>query len=244
VDDLNIENAMIEKPFTEILRLPISALQECVQQELLENPVLELEEEPGNDRAAEEIEPSLNETYPESGAPIAPLRLYRPDSDAVLDKGEVIESQPHFSRTDGSDPEPDIAIERTGKGCYETRPLDGWVARLFVSLRYLELYRQSDTDPKARGAREYLERKIRSAKSLIKAIKERRILLEIVTGAIIEQERSLLDTDLQPSESLDMQRLADHAGLSLAKVRKVIDNKWVQTPHGTFRLRRFFRPSP
>jgi RNA polymerase sigma-54 factor len=137
--------------------------------------------------------------------------------------------------------EPDIAIERTGKGRYEARHLDGWVSKLLISRRYLKLYRQPDID---RKAKEYLERKIWSAKSLIKAITERRILLETVTGAIIEQRRPFLDTGLRPLESLNMPWLADHAHLSLPKVKKVVSDKWVQTPHGTFSLEGFFQPYP
>ena len=58
---------------------------------------------------------------------------------------------------------PDIVVERTEDGEYTVRLLDDWTPNIYISRRYIDLYRDKGADPKAK---EYLKRKIQAAQWL------------------------------------------------------------------------------
>ena len=132
---------------------------------------------------------------------------------------------------------PDIAVERDENGGYGVRLLDDWTPQIYISRRYLELYRDKGADPKAK---EYLKKKIQSAQWLMESIEQRRNTLEKVTRAIIEHQRAFLDSGPEFIEPLKMQQIADQVGVHVTTVSRAVDDKWVQTPRGIFPLKRFF----
>jgi RNA polymerase sigma-54 factor len=132
---------------------------------------------------------------------------------------------------------PDIAVERTEEGEYTVRLLDDWTPSIYISRRYIELYRDKAADPKAK---EYLKRKIQAAHWLMESIEQRRSTLEKVTRAIIQHQRAFLDRGPEYIEPLKMQQIADQVGVHVTTVSRAVDDKWVQTPRGIFPLKRFF----
>jgi RNA polymerase sigma-54 factor len=132
---------------------------------------------------------------------------------------------------------PDIAVEPDESGQYEVRLLDDWTPSIYISRRYLELYRDKSADPKAK---EYLKRKIQAAQWLMESIEQRRSTLEKVTKAIIQHQRAFLDQGPEFIEPLKMQQIADQVGVHVTTVSRAVDDKWVQTPRGIFPLKRFF----
>jgi RNA polymerase sigma-54 factor len=132
---------------------------------------------------------------------------------------------------------PDIAVELAETGEYGVRLLDDWTPSIYISRRYLELYRDKGADPKAK---EYLKRKIQAAQWLMESIEQRRNTLEKVTRAIIQHQRAFLDRGPEFIEPLKMQQIADQVGVHVTTVSRAVDDKWVQTPRGIFPLKRFF----
>ena len=132
---------------------------------------------------------------------------------------------------------PDIAVERTEAGEYEVKLLDDWTPNIYISRRYIDLYRDKAADPRAK---EFLKRKIQSAQWLIEAIEQRRSTLGKVTRAIIKHQRAFLDNGPEHIEPLKMQQIADLVGVHVTTVSRAVDDKWVQTPRGIFPLKRFF----
>src|SRR6516162_4392495 len=124
---------------------------------------------------------------------------------------------------------PDIAVERTESGDYEVRLLDDWTPSIYISRRYMEMYKNKREDPKAR---EYLKKKITAAQWLLESIEQRRATLEKVTRAIIQHQRSFLDKGPEFIEPLKMQQIADQVGVHVTTVSRAVDDKWVQTPRG------------
>jgi RNA polymerase sigma-54 factor len=132
---------------------------------------------------------------------------------------------------------PDILVERTEDGEYTVRLLDDWLPNIYISRRYVDLYREKGSDPKTR---EYLKRKIQAAQWLQESIEQRRSTLEKVTRAIIQHQRAFLDKGPEHIEPLKMQQIADQVGVHVTTVSRAVDDKWVQTPRGIFSLKRFF----
>jgi RNA polymerase sigma-54 factor len=132
---------------------------------------------------------------------------------------------------------PDIVIEKNEDGSWKVRLVDDYIPEIYISRRYIEMLRNRNGDPKAR---EYLARKIQSAKWLKESIEQRRRTLEKVTRAIIEHQAEFLENGPESIVPLKMQQIADQVGVHVTTVSRAVDDKWVQTPRGVFSLRRFF----
>jgi RNA polymerase sigma-54 factor len=132
---------------------------------------------------------------------------------------------------------PDIVIERKDDGTYDVRLVDDWVPNVYISRRYVELYRQKGGDPKAK---EYLKRKIQAAQWLLQSIEQRRNTLLRVTRAIVEHQKAFLDQGPEHIEPLKMQQIADQVHVHVTTVSRAVDDKWVQTSRGILPLKRFF----
>jgi len=93
----------------EILQLPILALQERIEQELNDNPVLEMEEPPAEE-AAEQTETDLEESQPD-----VPAEIYQPEDfgriDSLDDDYKEYMSRAGPLRTTPSADEPDRKLE-------------------------------------------------------------------------------------------------------------------------------------
>jgi RNA polymerase sigma-54 factor len=132
---------------------------------------------------------------------------------------------------------PDIIVERTESGEYTVRLTEDWTPNIHVNRKYLELYRDKSSDPKAK---DYLRRKIQAAQWLIESIEQRRATLEKVTRAIISHQKAFLNREHDYIEPLKMQQIADQVKVHVTTVSRAVDDKWVQTPRGVFPLKRFF----
>src|SRR5262249_59751942 len=126
-----------------------------------------------------------------------------------------------------------IGGERREDGDYDVRLLDDWVPSIYISRRYVEMYRDRGADPKTK---EYLKRKIQAAQWLQESIEQRRSTLEKVTRAIIQHQKAFLDKGPEHIEPLKMQQIADQVGVHVTTVSRAVDDKWVQTPRGIFPL--------
>jgi len=132
---------------------------------------------------------------------------------------------------------PDIEVGKDENGAYTVRLLDDWIPSICISPRYIQMYRDRASDPKAR---EYLKQKLQSAQWLIESIEQRRNTLEKVTRAIIHHQKAFLDEGPELIRPLKMQQIADQVGVHVTTVSRAVDDKWVQTPRGLFPLKRFF----
>jgi RNA polymerase sigma-54 factor len=132
---------------------------------------------------------------------------------------------------------PDLIVEQNEHGGYEVRLSDENAPHLAISITYQKMLRNKGTSPEAR---EYIQKKIQSARWLIDSIEQRRNTLLKVARAIIEHQKEFLDKGPEFIEPLKMQQIADRVGVHVTTVSRAVDDKWVQTPRGIFALKRFF----
>ncbi len=132
---------------------------------------------------------------------------------------------------------PDLIVEQDEQGAYDVRLADENSPQLAVSRYYQKQLRSKETD---QATREYIQKKIQSARWLIESIEQRRNTLLRVARAIIEHQKTLLDKGPEFIEPLKMQQIADRVGVHVTTVSRAVDDKWVQTPRGIFPLKRFF----
>ena len=88
--------------------------------------------------------------------------------------------------------------------------------------------------------REFIQKKIQSARWLIESIEQRRNTLLKVARAIIDHQKDFLDKGPEAIEPLKMQQIADRVSVHVTTVSRAVDDKWVQTPRGIYPLKRFF----
>jgi RNA polymerase sigma-54 factor len=132
---------------------------------------------------------------------------------------------------------PDIIVDRTEDGEYTVRLVDDWVPNIYISQRYIDMYKDRSRDDQTR---EFLKKKLTAAEWLKDAIEQRRNTLEKVTRAIIKHQRAFLDKGPEHIAPLKMQQIADQVGVHVTTVSRAVDDKWVQTTRGIFPLKRFF----
>jgi RNA polymerase sigma-54 factor len=132
---------------------------------------------------------------------------------------------------------PDLIVEANDQGVYEVRLADQNTPQLAISRDYLKQLRNKDTD---QATRDFIQKKIQSARWLIESIEQRRNTLLRVAKSIIEHQKDVLDRGPEFIEPLKMQQIADRVGVHVTTVSRAVDDKWIQTPRGIFPLKRFF----
>jgi RNA polymerase sigma-54 factor len=132
---------------------------------------------------------------------------------------------------------PDLIVEPTEHGGYDVRLVDDHTPQLAISRDYQRKLKNKQTDA---ATREFIQKRIQSARWLIESIEQRRSTLLKVARAIIEHQKAFLDQGPEAIEPLKMQQIADRVHVHVTTVSRAVDDKWVQTPRGIFALKRFF----
>ena len=101
---------------------------------------------------------------------------------------------------------PDLVVEPNEHGEYEVRLVDEHTPQLAISRYYQKQLKNKQTDP---AAREFIQKRIQSARWLIESIEQRRNTLLKVARASIEHQKDFLDKGPESIEPLKMQQIAD-----------------------------------
>ncbi|MCP4512199.1 MAG: RNA polymerase factor sigma-54 [Fuerstiella sp.] len=131
---------------------------------------------------------------------------------------------------------PDLAVEKDDKGRYIVRLLDEYVPELRISPRYAKMLKENPTPE----TREWIKKKVESARWLIESIEQRYSTVRKVAQQIIDHQTEFLDKGPEYIAPLKMQQIADRVGVHVTTVSRAVDEKWIQTPRGLFPLKRFF----
>ncbi len=102
---------------------------------------------------------------------------------------------------------------------------------------YARRLQQEDLDEKTR---EYLKKKLQSARWLLDAIQQRRSTIYNIASAIVEDQKEFFEKGPMHLKPLKMQEIADEVGVHVSTVSRAISDKYVQTPQGIFSLKHFF----
>jgi RNA polymerase sigma-54 factor len=131
---------------------------------------------------------------------------------------------------------PDLIVDLDEHGKYTVTLVDEYTPPLRISRYYLEQLR-GNPDPKTR---EFIKRKIDSARWLIESIEQRNNTLRRVAQAIIDHQTEYLEKGPQFIIPLKMQQIADVVHVHVTTVSRAVDDKWIQTPRELCPLKSFF----
>ena len=131
---------------------------------------------------------------------------------------------------------PDVFVEQNGDDHWVVRVLDEYTPRLRISKRYQQILR----DGADQKTKDYIKRKIDSAKWLIESIEQRHNTLKRVAQSIVDKQTKFLEFGPEAIVPLKMQEIADVVKVHVTTVSRAVDDKWIQTPRGLYPLKRFF----
>lgn len=131
---------------------------------------------------------------------------------------------------------PDLYVDLDELGRYTVRLEDEFTPRLRISKRYQQMLKDGVTPE----ARDFIKRKVESAKWLIESIEQRHNTLKRVAQAIVDRQTDFLEHGPEAIVPLKMQQIADVVGVHVTTVSRAVDDKWIQTPRGLYPLKRFF----
>jgi RNA polymerase sigma-54 factor len=89
----------------------------------------------------------------------------------------------------------------------------------------------------------YAQEMYNNAKSVINALTHRDQNLYLVTSAIIDKQLQFFNHGINHFVPLSLSDIASKTGLSISTVSRIVANKYIATPIGTFKLKYFFSSS-
>ena len=129
---------------------------------------------------------------------------------------------------------PDVYIVRVGDEYLVQLNEDG-EPKLKISNFYARQVSTVDGE-----AKEYIQKKIRSAEWFIKSIHQRQNTIRKVTESIVRFQQDFLDQGVAHLRPLILRDVAEDIGMHESTISRVTTNKYVHTPQGTFELKYFF----
>ena len=132
---------------------------------------------------------------------------------------------------------PDMVVEKID-GNYVVLLNDRNVPTLRVNPLYKVLLNQSEKE--SGEAKKFVLAKLNSARWLINAIDQRRGTMLKVMRCIVESQYDFFDHGQGHLRPMVLQEVADKVEMHVSTISRVINGKYVQTPHGVYELKYFF----
>jgi len=151
------------------------------------------------------------------------------DQGADVERAGATEKPPEET----SDITPDVYVRKVGNE-YIVAANDDGLPKLTIS----DFYRTALAG--GSKAREYIQEKLRSAQWLIRSIQQRQRTIVRVTESILKFQREFFDKGTAHLKPLILRDVAEDIGMHQSTVWRVVTDKYVHTPHGTYELKYFF----
>lgn len=154
---------------------------------------------------------------------------------------EVATLDPRPGRQYASSPDqyviPDLIVDKVG-GDYMVFVNDTGLPRLRLSRTYREVAAKRSSF--AGENKEFISSRMNAAQWLIQMIEQRRQTMLRVTRYIVARQLRFFERGVQHLKPLTLREVAQHIGMAESTVSRVTNEKYVQTPTGTYPLKFFF----
>ncbi len=132
---------------------------------------------------------------------------------------------------------PDFIVEKVD-GHFVISLNDWNIPPLRISNAYKKmLFDKKNTN---KEARQYIRKKVESARWFINSIYQRRITMLKVMEAIVEKQQDFFEKGPEYIKPLIMREIAEMINMDISTVSRVANGKYVQTDFGVFELKYFF----
>lgn len=131
---------------------------------------------------------------------------------------------------------PDVIVEWDGND-YELRLANEYIPELRLNPEYRIALSSKDV---SRDYRDYVKKKVDSARAFIMAVEKRQKTLLDVAKRIVHYQRDFLDFGPHYLRPLKMQQIADDLGVHVSTISRATSDKHMQTHRGIFSMKHFF----
>ncbi|GAB4375994.1 MAG: RNA polymerase factor sigma-54 [Calditrichia bacterium] len=132
---------------------------------------------------------------------------------------------------------PDFIVEKVDDELVVT--LNEWnMPGLMISPHYRKLIGQARKLD--RDVRQFLRKKVESARWFINALHQRRITMLKTMQAIVDLQTDFFEKGPEHIKPMIMKDVANVIGMDISTVSRVVNGKYVQTDYGVFELKYFF----
>lgn len=136
---------------------------------------------------------------------------------------------------------PDLTVERDEGDEFRIILHDSNVPHLRINNRYKELLLKKATNKQqTRDAKEFVKKRLESARWLINSIHQRRLTILRVIETLVEKQREFFENGPEYIKPMILKDIADEIGMDISTISRVTNGKYVQTEHGVFELKYFF----
>ncbi len=133
---------------------------------------------------------------------------------------------------------PDLVVARVSdEGDFNVYLNDGNTPNFHVNTAYKEMFLSGNTDKKVK---EFVTRKLESARWFINAIHQRRATILRTMRAIVERQKDFFMNGREFLKPMILQDIAEDIGMDISTISRVTNGKYVQTEWGVFELKYFF----
>lgn len=154
---------------------------------------------------------------------------------------EVATLDPRPGRQYASTPDeyviPDLIVDKVG-GDYLVFVNDTGLPRLRLSKSYRDV--AADRASFAGRNKEFISSRLSAAQWLIQMIEQRRQTMLRVMRYIVTRQQRFFERGVQHLKPLTLKEVAEHIGMAESTVSRATNEKYVQTPTGTYPLKYFF----
>jgi len=132
---------------------------------------------------------------------------------------------------------PDILVKRD-EDEFQVILNDSNVPHLRINNAYKKLLLDKKTSD--RETKEFVKKRLESARWLINSIHQRRMTIQRVMQAIIQKQYEFFDKGSAFIKPMILKDIADEIGMDISTISRVTNGKYLQCEHGVFELKYFF----
>ncbi len=132
---------------------------------------------------------------------------------------------------------PDVIVERVDDDFVITLN-DSYVPRLRINRMYRKML--ANRKGTSKEVKDYIRKRLESARWLINSIEQRRATILKVMHAIVERQRDFFEKGPGNLKPMILKDIADDVGMDISTISRVTNGKYVQTDFGVFELKSFF----
>jgi RNA polymerase sigma-54 factor len=132
---------------------------------------------------------------------------------------------------------PDIVVTKDVEDVFHLNINQDSIPPLRISIVYQKLLKQGNCKPEEL---EFIKDKIKNALLFIKSIEQRHQTLREIAQYILEQQKGFFENGTGYLQPMILKDIAQAINRNESTVSRAIQNKFIDTPHGTYPLKYFF----
>jgi RNA polymerase sigma-54 factor len=135
---------------------------------------------------------------------------------------------------------PDLVVQRVGEGEeaeYVVFLNDGNIPSFHINSTYKDMFLSGNSDKKVK---EFVTRKLESARWFINAIHQRQTTILRTMRAIVKRQEGFFKHGKDHLKPMILQDIAEDISMDISTISRVTSGKYVQTEWGVFELKYFF----